>query len=40
MTEEDDAAVQTLLKHTGVDPKEYHVKVLRKVMLFASLLPA
>ncbi|KAM9360479.1 Fanconi anemia group C protein [Symphorus nematophorus] len=31
-TEEDNAAAQTLLKHAGVQPKEYHVKVLRKMV--------
>ncbi|XP_027133425.1 Fanconi anemia group C protein isoform X2 [Larimichthys crocea] len=29
-TEDDDAAAQTLMKHTGVPPEEYHLKVLRK----------
>ncbi|XP_044051848.1 Fanconi anemia group C protein isoform X1 [Siniperca chuatsi] len=31
-TEEDDAAVQALMKHMGVPPKEYHLKVLRKMV--------
>ncbi|KAK1892895.1 Fanconi anemia group C protein like [Dissostichus eleginoides] len=31
-TEEDDAAAQALMKRTGVPPKEYHVKVLRKMV--------
>ncbi|XP_070821229.1 Fanconi anemia group C protein [Chaetodon trifascialis] len=29
-TEEDDTAAQALMKHMGVPPKEYHLKVLRK----------
>ncbi|TKS78545.1 Fanconi anemia group C protein [Collichthys lucidus] len=29
-TEDEDAAAQTLMKHTGVPPEEYHLKVLRK----------
>ncbi|XP_018524757.1 Fanconi anemia group C protein [Lates calcarifer] len=31
-TEEDDAAAQALMKHMGVPPKEYHLRVLRKVV--------
>ncbi|GAA6223156.1 Fanconi anemia group C protein [Lates japonicus] len=31
-TEEDDAAAQALMKHMGVPPKEYHLKVLRKAV--------
>ncbi|KAI3372760.1 hypothetical protein L3Q82_023221 [Scortum barcoo] len=31
-TEEDDAAAQPLMKHMGVPPKEYHLKVLRKTV--------
>ncbi|XP_070689501.1 Fanconi anemia group C protein [Pempheris klunzingeri] len=31
-TEEDDVAAQALLKHMGVPPEEYHVKVLRKMV--------
>ncbi|XP_038558540.1 Fanconi anemia group C protein [Micropterus salmoides] len=31
-TEEDDAAAQALMKHMGVPPEEYHLKVLRKMV--------
>lgn len=31
-TEEDDAAEQAVMKRIGVPPKEYHLKVLRKVL--------
>lgn len=31
-TEEDDAATQALMKHMGVSPKEYHLKVLKKMV--------
>ncbi|XP_019958245.1 Fanconi anemia group C protein isoform X2 [Paralichthys olivaceus] len=31
-TEEDGAAAQKLMKHMGVPPKEYHLKVLRKMV--------
>ncbi|KAA8593004.1 hypothetical protein FQN60_018459 [Etheostoma spectabile] len=33
-TEEDDAAAQALMKQMGVPPKEYHLKVLRKLSSF------
>lgn len=38
-TEEDDAAAQTFMKHTGVAPKEYHLKVLRKVLALYCCFP-
>ncbi|XP_056145470.1 Fanconi anemia group C protein [Lampris incognitus] len=31
-TEDDDTAAQALLKHMGISPKEYHLKVLRKMV--------
>lgn len=40
--EEDDAAVQTLLRRIGESPKEYHLKILKKVacccLLYSFLL--
>lgn len=36
--EEDDAAVQTLLRHIGESPKEYHLTVLKKVVSQCLLL--
>ena len=43
-TEEDDTAAQTLVKHMGVPPTQYHLNVLRKVFglhrFFAKFLPA
>lgn len=39
VTEEDDAAAQTLMKHMGVAPKEYHLKVLRKVLALYCYFP-
>lgn len=38
-TEEDDAAAQPLMEHMGVPPKEYHLKVLRKVLALYCSLP-
>lgn len=38
-TEEDDAAAQALMKHMGVPPEEYHLKVLRKVLALYCCLP-
>jgi len=31
-TDEDDAPAQALMKHMGVPAKEYHLKVLKKVL--------
>lgn len=36
--EEDDAVVQTLLRRIGESPKEYHLKVLKKVVSQCLLL--
>ncbi|KAF6737058.1 Fanconi anemia group C protein [Oryzias melastigma] len=36
-TEDDDPAAQILMKSTGVPPKEYHLRVLKKRCLFPSL---
>lgn len=40
-TEEDDTVAQRLMKHMGVAPKEYYLKVLRKVwgLLLLFLFP-
>ncbi len=38
-TEDDDAAAQPLMKHMAVPPKEYHLKVLRKVLTLYCCFP-